>query len=65
MQVGYVLPRQVTDKVKLQRVRFFVNVENIATFTNLMKIIDPEIVNTEAKVYPLRRTWAFGTNITF
>jgi len=65
MQLGYTLPKEITDRIKFQRTRIFLNVENIATFTKLMKIIDPEIVNTDAKVYPLRRTWAFGANVTF
>jgi TonB-linked SusC/RagA family outer membrane protein len=65
IQLGYTLPKEITDRIKFQRARLFVNVENIATFTNLTKIIDPEIVNTDAKVYPLRRTWAFGVNVTF
>ncbi|MDR2815376.1 MAG: TonB-dependent receptor [Proteiniphilum sp.] len=65
LQLGYTIPKTFTDKIKFQRARVFVNVENLATFTGLMKIIDPEIVNSEAKVYPLRRTWAGGINITF
>jgi TonB-linked SusC/RagA family outer membrane protein len=65
IQLGYAIPREITDRIKFQKVRIFVNIENLATFTKLMKIIDPEIVNTDAKVYPLRRTWAFGVNVTF
>ncbi|GAB6008408.1 TonB-dependent receptor [Dysgonomonas reticulitermitis] len=65
VQLGYTLPRTITEKVKFQKARLFVNIENLATFTNLIKIIDPEIVNSEAKVYPLQRTWAFGVNVTF
>ena len=65
VQLGYTFPREITDKIKFQRARLFVNIENLATLTKLMKIIDPEIVNSDAKVYPLRRTWAFGMNITF
>ena len=64
MQLGYTLPKKITGKISLQRVRLFANVENLATFTSLIKIIDPEIVNSDAKVYPLQRTWAFGINVT-
>lgn len=64
-QVGYTLPRAVTNKINFERVRFFVNMENLATFTSLTRIMDPELVNAEAKVYPLSRTFAIGTNITF
>lgn len=65
LQVGYTLPKTITDKIKFDRVRVFVTGENLLTFTKLMKIVDPEIVNSDAKVYPLQRTWAFGVNITF
>ena len=65
LQLGYTLPKGITDVVNSQRARVFVNIENLATFTRLMKIIDPEIVNSEGKVYPLRRTWAFGINVSF
>lgn len=65
LQLGYTIPKSLTDKIRFQRARVFVNVENLATFTNLSKIIDPEIVTESAKVYPLQRTWAFGINLTF
>jgi len=64
MQIGYTIPRTLTTKINIQKVRLFMNAENLATFTKLMNIIDPEIVNGDAKVYPLQRTWAFGINIT-
>ena len=55
VQAGYTIPRSISERVNIQRARIFVNVENLATFTGLMKIIDPEIVDAEAKVYPLRK----------
>ena len=65
LQLGYTLPKTIIEKINFQKARVFINVENLATFTHLMKIVDPEIVNTEAKVYPLQRTWACGINVTF
>jgi hypothetical protein len=65
LQIGYTLPMVVTDRIGLSRVRVFANVENLATHTNLINVIDPEIAQPHGRVYPLRRTWAFGTNITF
>ena len=64
VQLGYTLPKAITGKANIQKVRIFTDVENLATFTKLIKIVDPEIVNTDAKVYPLQRTWSFGINIT-
>ena len=65
LQLGYTLPKTITDKIKFQRARLFINVENLATFTSLPDIIDPEIISPDAKIYPLRRTWGVGANITF
>jgi len=78
LQIGYTIPKSVTEKIKCQKARLFVNGENLLTFTNLLKIVDPEIVDTNAtwevveaavfstgKVYPVRRTWSVGLNVTF
>ncbi|MDR0537252.1 MAG: TonB-dependent receptor [Tannerellaceae bacterium] len=65
LQLGYTIPKTITDRIKFQRARIFCNVENLATFTKLISIVDPEIVNGNAKVYPLQKTWAFGINLTF
>jgi len=70
IQLGYTFPQAFTNKISINRARLFVNVENLATFTKMMKIIDPETAAISgnayaAKTYPLRRTWAFGINVTF
>lgn len=65
VQLGYTLPKELLDKIKFKRARLFFNVENLATVTSLMKIVDPELVNDIGKVYPVPRNWAFGLNVTF
>lgn len=65
VQLGYTLPQEIMNRINFKRTRLFLNVENLATFTGLMKIVDPEIVTSDAKVYPVQRTWAFGLNVTF
>ena len=80
LQLGYTLPKSITDKIKFQKARLFINGENLFTFTKLLKITDPEIVETNqnwgdaddynrnctvGKTYPVRRTWSFGLNVTF
>jgi TonB-linked SusC/RagA family outer membrane protein len=67
IQVGYTLPRQLTRKASIEKVRVFVNGENLFTVTNMLKVVDPEIAvnkDANAKVYPLQRTWSFGINVT-
>ena len=65
MQIGYTLPKSLTDRIQFNRIRIYANVENLATATKLIKVMDPEFVTSGGKVYPLQRTWAFGVNITF
>ena len=65
LQLGYTLPKTITSKINFQKARLFVNIENLATLTGLTNIVDPEIISPDAKTYPLRRTWAFGVNVTF
>ncbi|MDR1456044.1 MAG: TonB-dependent receptor [Tannerella sp.] len=72
LQLGYSLPASLLDKLNCQKLRLFVNVENLATATRMIKTMDPEFSNTtgfylgaDGKVYPLQRTWACGLNITF
>ena len=65
IQLGYTLPKEITNKINFQQARIFINVENLATFTKLIKIVDPEIVAQYARTYPVRCTWSFGANVTF
>lgn len=77
MQLGYTVPQWLTSKAKIHSLRVFANVENLLTFTKLIKTMDPEFSNStgydggpnggypDGKIYPLQRTWAVGVNITF
>jgi TonB-linked SusC/RagA family outer membrane protein len=67
LQVGYSLSTSVLKYISFPKIRFFVNIENLATFTSMTKTIDPELTHgrSDGKVYPLQRIWACGLNITF
>jgi TonB-linked SusC/RagA family outer membrane protein len=72
MQLGYSLPSSALKYINCQKLRLFVNVENLATITNLITTMDPEIIGIngyngagDGKVYPLQRTWSCGLNVTF
>jgi TonB-linked SusC/RagA family outer membrane protein len=65
LQLGYSLPQSLIGKINFSKVRVFVSVENLATFTRMFKTIDPEFSASDGKIYPLQRNWAFGLNITF
>lgn len=65
VQLGYSLPKSLLDPIKFNKVRFYVSVENLATFTNLIKTMDPELSIGDAKIYPLQRTYSAGVNVSF
>lgn len=65
IQLGYTFPMDWLRKISCQKLRLFVNVENLATWTGLIKTMDPEFATTDGRVYPLQRTWSCGVNVTF
>lgn len=70
LQLGYTLPMKITKKAMIQRLRFFVNAENLFTITSY-KGFDPEIASggtslgVDRGVYPQPRTISVGASITF
>lgn len=64
LEVGYSLPASVIKPLGVQRVRLYVNGNNLFTFKNMpIDTIDPE--QNDALVYPLTRMYNFGLNVTF
>lgn len=67
LQIGYTIPRIITNKVGIDKLRFFVSGENLATWTKMTSIFDPETISglSYGNVYPLSKTYSFGVNVTF
>ena len=68
IQIGYTLPAAIASKIGASRVRFYFSAENLATFTKMNKIFDPEATGGDwgpGKIYPLQRTVSFGLNLNF
>jgi hypothetical protein len=66
VQLGYTLPKQLTQQVKLDRVRVFVTGENLWTKTD-MPMYDPESLKGNmggAVAYPLSKVLSFGINVS-
>ena len=70
---GYTLPAALTNKIKVERLKVYVNVQNLHTFTNYSGY-DPEIgafgqdallQNVDMGRYPMPRTFTIGANIDF
>lgn len=70
LQIGYTVPASLTRKAYVQNLRFYVNAENLLTFTSY-EGFDPEIssggtsLGVDRGVYPQARTISIGANITF
>ncbi|MBV8253901.1 MAG: TonB-dependent receptor [Chitinophaga sp.] len=63
LQLGYTLPKYMITRIHAQKVRVYMSVENLATFTKLIKTVDPELSISDSKIYPLQRTYSCGINI--
>lgn len=61
--LGYTIPRSITEKVKISRLRVFVQGENLLTFTSLIDSYDPETLNN--MTYPINKKISVGLNLTF
>jgi TonB-linked SusC/RagA family outer membrane protein len=70
LSVGYTLPRRLTQKVMISRLRIYGMVDNLVTWTKYWGF-DPEIASggtslgIDRGVYPQARTWTVGFNLSF
>lgn len=70
--LGYTLPKQVSEKAFIQRLRFYITLNNVHTFTKY-KGFDPEVSATSAALtrgvdnsaYPRTKSFVTGVNLTF
>lgn len=68
--LGYTLPKSLTRKLTIERLRFYVQAENLITWTKYWGY-DPEIssgatsLGVDRGVYPQARTYTVGVNVSF
>lgn len=72
LQVGYTLPKEISNKLSIQKARVYVGVSNLAVFSGYKKYGDPEVgqgsvlyTGLDTGRYPMPRTFMGGVNITF
>ena len=69
LTLGYTLPKSITMKAGMSKVRVYMSCENLFTLTSLSKIFDPEnigsLYGSAGKTYPLQSTVSFGLNVNF
>ena len=70
VQIGYTLPQNITDKLKIDKLRVYVSGQNLYTFTEYTGY-DPEVGGSglewglDRAAYPIARTITFGVNLGF
>ena len=71
IQIGYTLPQSVLNKIKVERLRIYVNADNVFTITDYNGY-DPEVVPVNALTqgvdhgnYPMYKTFTAGVQLTF
>lgn len=67
--LGYTLPRSITNKINISRLRIYARAENLITWTKYWGF-DPEIgsgstsLGVDYGVYPQARTYTIGFNVS-
>ncbi|MGV3503258.1 MAG: SusC/RagA family TonB-linked outer membrane protein [Adhaeribacter sp.] len=64
VQLGYTLPADLTRKIRMEKLRFYVSGENLLTKTNFFYAYDPEGATNNGGMYPQVKTLIFGVNIS-
>ena len=70
IQLGYTLPKRLTEIVDISKLRLYVSAENLFTFTKY-EGYDPEIssggtsIGIDRGIYPQPRVYTFGLNLSF
>ncbi|QNM84303.1 TonB-dependent receptor [Polaribacter pectinis] len=66
IEIGYTLPKEITEKLNISKFRFFIGGQNLLTFTGL-EHFDPERANGSQsnRGVPLYKTFTTGVNIKF
>lgn len=79
LTVGYTLPAQWMERVKIKNLRIYVSGENLMEWSPVKKFFDPEVVNINTytdpasarrregngMVYPFQRSFSAGLQLTF
>ena len=63
ISLGYTIPEKITVKIGLQRVKFYMNIENpFMIYKMCPQSMDPE--SNEAVNYPILRSYSIGVNVS-
>lgn len=63
LQLGYTFPQSWMEKIKVERLRLYVNVRNPFIIDNYVEYLDPRL--NAFNNYPVLRSYTVGLNLTF
>lgn len=63
LQFGYTIPKLITKKMSMDKLRIYFSGENLLTFTKINENFDPEAPSDN--VYPLTKLLSMGLQVTF
>lgn len=64
IELSYQIPNQLVKRLKLEKLTFFINGNNLFTFAKV-KLIDPEMRGGRFSAYPQSRFLGLGVNVSF
>jgi TonB-linked SusC/RagA family outer membrane protein len=64
IELGYSLPKKLTDKARLKVARLFITGNNLFTFSSF-KLWDPELNTSNGFRYPIMKSFSAGINMEF
>lgn len=62
--IGYTLPQEVLESIKIKHLRLYITGQNLFTFTSMFKNFDPEFLLTNAS-YPISKSISLGAQLRF
>lgn len=66
IQLGYTLPKNLSDRLRLDKARIYLAGSNVLTFSPLKEWgLDPEFVSGRFLYYPQTSVYTIGVNLTF
>lgn len=63
--VGYTLPKALTSKWNIEKIRFYFSGDNVTEITGLSDGYDPEKSAVSRTSLPFNRSWTLGLDLTF
>lgn len=64
LEIGYSLPKHITDKICARKIRFFASGNNLFYFSKF-KLWDPELATSDGLKYPSMRSLMLGVEVNF